>query len=285
MPHSLPDGPLVSAEWLQQHQNECLILDCSVARYMASDGSTQFAPGQDLFLQQHIRGAQFADLFKGFSATNAPLPFTAPDTAELSAALRQCGVNQHSNLILYDQLGGAYAARVWFLLFVVHRFARVRVLDGGWRAWLEQGGEQEQGPARSLPMGNIKLAAARAVLLSTADVAAAPPPLLCALRSESFQRQHIPGSVNLPWPELLDERGRIDIARVFPALQQLGLADASSLLLYCGGGINAAGVALALTAAGFPLQALRLYDDSLNGWLKDGDRPTTSGTGLGIYQH
>ncbi|WP_345827494.1 hypothetical protein AAGR22_11065 [Erwinia sp. HDF1-3R] len=46
---------------------------------------------------------------------------------------------------------------------------------------------------------------------------------------------------------------------------------------------NAAGLALAFTVAGEDPQSLRLYDDSLNGWLSDPGLPLEKGQGRGIF--
>ncbi|ORM65521.1 hypothetical protein HA45_05365 [Pantoea rodasii] len=275
---SLPSSPVVSAQWLAEHAQHVVVLDCSVARSVESSGKTAFSSGYHSFLQQHLPNAQFADLFGAFSAPQSRFPFTAPDGSQLSDALRSLGVNQHSLVVTYDQLNGAYAARVWYLLAGVFGWRNVRVLDGGYARWVGTQGTIETGPAHSVACGDIQLSAARPLLRSTEQVEQEKQrPLVCALRREPFQQAHIPGSINLPYPELLNPDGLIDTLRVAEALRNAKITPPEELLLYCGGGINAAGLALALVSAGYPIDALLLYDDSLNGWLSDKHRPVSSG--------
>lgn len=274
---SLPSSPVVSAQWLSDQAQQVVVLDCSVARSVESNGRTAFSSGYDAFCQQHLPNAQFADLFGAFSAPQGRFPFTAPDGRQLSEALRLLGVNQHSLIVTYDQLNSAYAARVWYLLAGVFGWRNVRVLDGGYARWVETQGTIETGPAHSADYGDIQLDTARPLLRTTEQVEQnTQHPLVCALRREPFLQAHIPGSINLPYPELLNPDGLIDTLRVAEALRNAGITAPQELLLYCGGGINAAGLALALVTAGYPIDALLLYDDSLNGWLSDKRRPITS---------
>lgn len=271
---TFPSAPIVSAQWLSENHQHVILLDCSVSRSTDANGRTEFSSGREMFLQQHLPGAQFADLFGAFSAPHARFLFTAPDAQRLSAALRSAGVNQHSLIVAYDQLNGAYAARIWYLLAGVYGWNNIRVLDGGYASWVQIQGAVETGPSNPNVRGDVQLKVARSLLLSTEQVEQETQrPLVCALRRESFQQAHIPGSINLPYPELLNARGLIDIQRVIAALRDAKLTSPQELLLYCGGGINAAGLALALVTAGYPINSLFLYDDSLNGWLFDNSRP------------
>lgn len=274
MTNTFPESPVVSAQWLTDHQHQVVILDCSVSRSSTADGQSLFSSGQSLFEQQHIPAAQFADLFGLYSATDAELPFTAPDAIQLSLALRQSGVNPGDLIVVYDQLSGAYAARVWYLLAAVYGWSNIRVLDGGLASWLRAGGATESGPARGVTPGHARVYQTRPLLLSTHAVSLDKQrPKICALRREQFRQAHLPGSLNIPYPELLNQDGLIDLQKTLNALTDHGLTAPQELLLYCGGGINAAGLALVLAASGYPLHSLFLYDDSLNGWLSDATRP------------
>ena len=62
-----------------------------------------------------------------------------PDTAVFEAAMRQAGVRHDRPVVVYDDWGGRAAARAWWLLRY-HGHDDVRVLDGGWPAWLDAGG-------------------------------------------------------------------------------------------------------------------------------------------------
>jgi len=295
----LPPSPLVEAAWLAQHLTDVVVLDCSVAREQTPQDGTRYVSGLALFIQQHLPSARFADLAGAFSHSAAAFPFTCPTAHQLSAALQAVGVNRHHQLVVYDQLNGAWAARVWYLLTVVFDFPAVRCLNGGLQAWRAAGGELTSGPPPAVAQGDVEVQLVNgSAMRSTQQVATlakqAPDrqqPLLCALREAQYRGEeghnpragHIPGSFSLPYLALLDAQGRIDRDRVASALQKLDLPPDSQPVVYCGGGINAAGLALALAVAGFPPAQIGLYDDSLNGWLHDPSLPIIHGSAPGHW--
>jgi len=101
---------------------------------------------------------------------------------------------------------------------------------------------------------------------------------VCALREDAFLASHIPGSVSIAYRSLLRDDGRMDTARAQEKLESAGFSIASQPIFYCGGGINAAGLALAAVSAGFT--APRIYDGSLEEWTSDPARPLGKGPGL-----
>ncbi|MEV6345214.1 rhodanese-like domain-containing protein [Actinoplanes sp. NPDC051851] len=245
-------GPLVSAAWLADHLGEVTVLDASIHRT-----ATGFAPGREAFAAGHIPSARFADLVTDFSDPDAPFPFTLPSVERLRSVALLSGVRNRKRVIVYDRNGGAWAARIWWLLRV-HGFASVSVLDGGFRAWT---GPVETGiPAPLSEVGELTLHSPSEQATADLDEVARAEPgtLVCALRAEQFAAEHIPGSVNVPYLALLRDDGTIDLDRA-----RSSAVEASSIV-YCGGGINAAGLILALVAAGLP--APRLFDGSLNAW-------------------
>lgn len=50
---------------------------------------------------------------------------------------RGLGIGDHSQVVVYDNNMGLAAARLWWVL-KLYGHANVRVLNGGWRAWLQQ---------------------------------------------------------------------------------------------------------------------------------------------------
>lgn len=288
----LPQSLLVDPDWLMEHLGRVVLLDASVARIERPGGVTEFASGADVFAAEHIPGARLADLFAGFSDTDAPLSFTRPSVAQLEASARELGVNGDSVVVVYDRLGGAYAARIW-LLFRSVGFDRVRVLNGGLQGWTASGGALESGAATPAPPGDFRAGPLREVFVGTEDVARmvdaggnALRPLVCGLRTAQFTAEgsddprlgHIPGSVNLPFPELLDAGGKLDLDLFEARLAALDLPGDSVPVLYCGGGINASGLALALAATG--REEFLVYDESMSGWTADPSRPVARGKAM-----
>ena len=83
----------------------------------------------------------------------------------------------------------------------------------------------------------------------------------------------IPGSVNVPFPELFDEQGRLrSPAELREILDSVGALDPDvTPVTYCGGGIAATTVAFALNLVG--REDVAVYDGSLNAWTADETRP------------
>ena len=267
----LPAAPLVSAAWLAEHMNEVLLLDASIAR--REDG---YFPGHDVFAAGHIPGAGFADLVAGFSDAAARLPFTCPDAAQLQRAAQAAGIGQKTDVVVYDSLSGAWAARLWWLLRAFGH-ERVRVLDGGLAAWLHAGGPMAVGPEPAPAPGDFVARPQAGFFVNADEVQASigAVPMLCATRAEEYAAGHIPGSLSLPYAALLAVDGTLDLAMAAQAWRERELPAQAGAVLYCGGGINAAGLALAFTALGH--RDLTIYDGSLNEWRADPARPLQTG--------
>lgn len=262
---------LVDAAWLRAHRDEVLVLDASITRGTGPDGRAAHLDGSPVFAEGHLPGALFADVVGAFSARDARFPLTRPSTAELAAATRELGIDADTEIVVYDSLSGAWAARIWWLLCTAGH-AHVRVLDGGRAAWVAAGGALETGPVLP-PGGGTWVPAPRED--AWVDVAGvqrivageAAGTLVCALREPDFAAGHIPGSRPSPYNDLLDAGGLLVPGRAAAASAELP----GPLVLYCGGGINAAGLALALAEQG--RDDVALYDGSLTEWRADPTRP------------
>ena len=92
-----------------------------------------------LHAENHIPGSTWVDwstqLVRRDERTNVPLIASADRVA---AAFGDAGVGDGDTVVLYDDMGGAYAGRAWWTLRA-YGFESVRILDGGWRAWLDDG--------------------------------------------------------------------------------------------------------------------------------------------------
>lgn len=282
-------SPLVETDWLAENSGNVVLLDASVTRIDRGTGVTEFAPGPEGYAKGHIPDARFADLMQAFSDPDARYSFTAPTLAQLQAAARAVGISDDSHVVIYDSLGGAYAARLWYLLRG-HGLAKVQVLNGGLQAWTAAGHPLETGAGAAVTAGNFTPLPAPDLFVGAQDVLTrvnqgADParPLLCALRPEQYRgdgstdprRGHIPTSLNLPWPALLGADGRLDPAKLPEKLAELGLSQDIAPVLYCGGGINAAGLALAFELIGN--RNVAIYDDSMSGWRADPALPVQAG--------
>jgi thiosulfate/3-mercaptopyruvate sulfurtransferase len=246
--------------------------------------------GLSAYLAAHIPGAVFVDVNRDLSS----YPGTAtgrhplPAAADLAATMRRLGVDPHSQVVVYDDNHGVFAARAWWLL----RWAGhedVAVLDGSLKAWLAIHGPIESGE-HHLPPSHFMLRRSLATWVATAELAALlndpSSRLIDARPPERFSGAndpidpvagHVPGAINHPTAANLRSDGRFkspsDLRHRFDSL--LGGAPANKVISMCGSGVTACHNLLALETAG--LHGGRLYAGSWSEWIRDGSRPVATG--------
>ncbi|WP_371597618.1 sulfurtransferase [Streptomyces sp. NBC_00564] len=292
LPGPLLPGPLVDDAWLAARLDDPRLVVLDATALLPSpghDGDYRSGSGHAQWAGRHIPGSRHADLTGELSDHEAPYHFAVPAPEALAAALQQLGVRDGSEVVAYDSAGGIWAARLWWMLRAIS--VPAAVLDGGLQAWeaagrpvvAEQGKRQEEPAPEAETLTPVPLPHAWATLPDVDAVLRGERPgtLVCALPESGFdgsaptrysRRGHIPGSLNLPGRGLLDEAGRF-LPRAELAARVGAVLDdtASPVVLYCGGGISAAGAALALTLLG--REDVTLYDGSLEEWSADPARP------------
>lgn len=246
--------------------------------------------GRSVFNAAHIPGARYLHLDDDLSSPvvagrtgRHPLP----DPAEFAALLRRAGVSQDTLVVAYDDGPGLFAARLWWLLrWLGHN--RVKVLDGGFRAWQEAGQPVTQETPRPLPAGdfvarpdNSKLIDAQEIQRrlddSTLQLLDARGPARFTGETEPMDpvAGHIPGAANLPCAANTTADG------LWLSPEQLGerfkpwLKSGTELASYCGSGVTACHNILAAVEAG--LAEPRLYAGSWSEWITDSQRPVATG--------
>lgn len=276
---TLPDT-LVSAEWLAANRRPDLhVLDATaVLPAPASDGDYRLESGAARWRDAHIPGSRHADLVGEFSAHPARHHFTRPEPHVLARALAHIGVGEGDDVVLYDTGGGIWAARLWWMLRAIG--VPAAVLDGGLEAWRAAGLPVESGDtgAPEPPATPVTPRPGPVAWTDIEDVAAisegtASGTLVCALGRDQFdgtaptrytRRGHIPASLNLPARSLVDPA--TGLLTTGSALKPL-IEAPGPIVVYCGGGISAALLALGLVRAG--RADVRVYDGSLEEWTAD----------------
>jgi thiosulfate/3-mercaptopyruvate sulfurtransferase len=241
-----------------------LVFDCRHQTGRPGAGLAAFEAG-------HIPGASHLDLDTQLSAPIRPDRIGGrhplPDPAVFGALMRQRGLHAGQRVVAYDDIGGAYAARLWWLLrWLGHD--RVAVLSGGLSAYT---GPLEVGPAAVAVPGNW-LPRPRPELVASREEAAAGGLLVDARALDRFRGEvepldpvagHIPGAICRPWTDALED-GRLVVTPDIPPGP--GIA-------YCGSGVTACALLLMLSAAG--RDNLRLYPGSWSDWLAAGGAVAT----------
>ncbi|WP_344681750.1 sulfurtransferase [Saccharopolyspora taberi] len=251
-------------------------------------------PGKQDYERGHLPGAVFVDLDTELaSPPGAGGRHPLPDPAALERTLRRCGVSRDRAVVVYDADNGSVAARAWWLL----RWAGhpdVRVLDGGYAAWVAEGrpvttdpvvpaeGDFEVRPG-SMPVVDADAAASLAREGALLD-ARAPERYRGDTEPLDARAGHIPGAVNAPFAEHVDSSGKWRPAQeLAERFAQLGVETSSPVGAYCGSGVTACSVLLALEHAGLSTaeRPAVLYAGSWSEWSADPSRPVATGQEAG----
>jgi thiosulfate/3-mercaptopyruvate sulfurtransferase len=231
----------------------------------------------EAFATGHIPGAIHFDLF-GLSLNDTdPAPLRA-FLAMIEHLFAARGVSAERPVIAYDDRSGERAARAfWFLEYFGH--PDVRVLDGGFNAWVRAGFEvttKADAPVATEWKGtrhNEKLATWKDVLervhRPTATVVdARTDGEYCGTTVRATRGGAIPSAVHIEWLRNLDDEGAFKPARELRAIyESAGVTPDREIVGYCHGGYRAANTYLALRLLGYP--RLRNY---LGSWREWGER-------------
>jgi thiosulfate/3-mercaptopyruvate sulfurtransferase len=271
-------GVLVSADELAAHP-EWRVFDCRHDLKNTGYGRQAYARG-------HIPGALFLHLDDDLSGvkTGSNGRHPLPEVAAFARRMSDCGVGDDVQVVAYDNEGGIFAARLWWMLrWLGHE--RVAVLDGGLAGWKR--GKRPLEEAAPVVAPREFVARPRDLSVSTAQVLAdlnAPSMLILDARSpERFRGEnetldpvggHIPGAVNRFYFDNLDDAGCYfkpagELRAEFDAI--LGGRPASAVVQQCGSGVTACHNLLAMELAG--LSGSRLYPGSWSEWCADPSRP------------
>jgi len=258
--------------------------------------------GRQEFERAHVPGASYVDMDTEL-ATIRPDGVGGrhpmPSVETFTAAMRSADVTLSRQVVAYDDWDSLPASRVWWMLRHLG-FLDVRVLDGGISAWTAAGQPTESGPCTP-GVGDFSPSSpgiGRLLNASDATTYAARHLLLDARPSARFRGEnetidpvagHIPGAVSAPALDNVDSSGRfLPADQLAGRFQDLGVAMATGAAdaravatgtagartvgTYCGSGVQATHLALALSVAGFTDDA-DVYIGSWSDWITDPAHP------------
>jgi len=283
---------LVSPEWLRAHLGDDDIRVVDVRGKVLPPGSSpRYVAKRADYDAAHIPGAVFVDWTVDIVDRSDPVPVQVATPAAFATKMGELGIGDDTLVVAYDDYDHIFAGRLaWALRYYGHD--AVRLLDGGFRRWVSEGGPVVSDaplppPARFSPK-------TRAELRRTADevmaalgrddvlfVDARPPDQYAGLVSAAGRGGHIPRARNVPYARLIDaQTGAFlppdELARVFGEAGIDVRRLPREVVVYCNGGISCT----------VPLHALRIlgrddvavYDGSWNEWGIDETRPITTGS-------
>lgn len=266
-------SPLISVSELKERlqDKDLIILDARAGKDAYQE-----------YLKGHIRGARFIDLDKDLADAGEDAAFGGrhplPGTEKFGETLSRLGILENSHIIIYDDKSGANAAaRTWWML-KAFGFRKVQVLDGGIQSAEKNGFEFSSGEelynktspikrdAWLLPISGIEqvedeLKNNSSTVIDVRDA--------YRYRGESepidLVAGHIPGAINIPFSENLDENGNFLSPEILREKYLKYLENKpGKLIIHCGSGVTACHTILALDYAGFEIPDL--YVGSWSEW-------------------
>jgi thiosulfate/3-mercaptopyruvate sulfurtransferase len=271
--HARPEL-LASPDWLAEGigRHELRVLDVR----WRPDGA-----GPAAFATGHIPGATYLDWRTALTDQEGPggtLLLAPPD--QIASALVEAGIGSGTTVVVYDDTASLFAARTWWALRA-YGLDSVRILDGGFSAWIATGRPISRAVQQPRP-GTFAPRAQPRLRLTASDVRAlvgSPDAVIVDARTDAEYRGHagsgrrlghIPGAVNVPGAGMTEPgSGRfLDGDALRARLRAAGLGRARRIVCYDSTGANAAKLAFALTLMGS--DDVAVYD---GGWAEWGSRP------------
>jgi thiosulfate/3-mercaptopyruvate sulfurtransferase len=279
----VPWTTLISAQELASAIDHCVVVDC---RHELLNPAT----GPQAYAQGHLPGARFMhqdhDLAGPKNGRNGRHPL--PDRAAMAERLRAAGLHRDQQLVAYDDHGGMYAVRLWWLArWLGHE--NVAVLDGGIKAWTGAGFPLDTAVPLPRP-GDFAESASLVRAVDTREIVdqlGTDRLIIVDMRAPERYRGeaepidpvagHVPGALNRPFQQNLRPDGRFKPAEVlrqeYEAL--LGGRPPSDVAFHCGSGVVACHGVIAMELAG--LTGSALYPGSWSEWCADPGRPVATG--------
>jgi thiosulfate/3-mercaptopyruvate sulfurtransferase len=229
----------------------------------------------------HIPGAIFMDLDTDLADANgfgAPGRHPLPSAEAFRRHMESFGIGSESYVVAYDDIGGAVAARLWWMLDNLRHRGGVAVLDGGIGAWVAAGMPLATDQPR-YPQRHLELDTDWTNVIARDDLAArlGEVDLLDARAAERYRGEvepidpvagHIPTAVSAPTAANLDPSGSfLAPGELRERYAQLLHGDRPAVTA-CGSGTTACHNSLAMRLAGLPDPIL--YVGSYSDWSRSG---------------
>lgn len=228
---------LVDTQWLEEHLNDQKLRIAEVDY----DASANYELG-------HIPGAVLIDWKKDI---NDPIQRNIINRAQYESLLQKIGIGNDTVIVLYGDLNNWFAAFAFWVL-KYYGYGQVTLLNGGRKKWLEEdrpltkdipnysngsfiAGEPD--PTIRVYLEYVRDTLGKKVLVDvrsnkefTGEILAPPE-----YPTEHAQRGgHIPGAVNIPWAQAVNEDGTFKSTEELRHLyESKGVKPDKEIISYC----------------------------------------------------
>ena len=265
---------IVNAKWLKENLNneKLVIVDC---RFSLMDKKY----GKRSYESSHIKGALRVDIETELSdkvSTHGgrhPLP----TIDKLKDVFEKIGISNDSIVVAYDEGDLAGPSRLWWILkYLGHK--EVYILDGGINDFKEIGGELTC-EVKKVKKGNFKINLQENMKVDMKYVKDRINNKKVALvdcrenarykgEVEPVDKKagHIPSALNYFWMDILDKNNDLLNIKSKESLKNhfKDLNNYEEVIIYCGSGITASPVSLALNEIEIPYKS---YTGSFSDWI------------------
>jgi len=264
-------SPLISADELFKSISDIILID-------ARAGANAF----EMYQNEHLKGARFVELNHDLAAIpenpanggRHPLP-TPEDFAKTLSAL---GISPSSNIVVYDDKNGSnFAARFWWMMRAIGH-EKIQVLNGGYQTAINAGFQTNSG-IETFDTTNYPFQEWQLPLADIEEVEKARKDnqnIIIDVRDKNrfdgltepldLVAGHIPGAINIPLTENLNENGLFksadELAEKYKTI--IGNRKSENTIIHCGSGVTACHTLLAMDYAGLSIP--KLYVGSWSEW-------------------
>ena len=275
-------GPSVARSDDDQYANAHLLIETEQLAAQLQQPGLRILDlrSQEKYAQGHIPGAVF------FDTTQLKDPVEklyAPGPETVARILSAHGISNETRVVAYDDQGGLWATRLWWVLDY-YGHPQAQVLNGGWNKWVKENRPVDQSvpsvtPTPYTPKRNENVVCTLDYLLANLnrpDVVIVDARTAAEYNGIDVRAQrggHVPNAVNIDWQRnLTSEEPRVwKPARELRQLyESAGVTPNKQVITYCQTGVRAAHVFFTLRLLGY--QTVRTYDGS---WAEYGNRPDT----------
>jgi thiosulfate/3-mercaptopyruvate sulfurtransferase len=259
---------LVETDWVAAHAGDANVRIVDMRQ-------TGFAEG-------HVPGAVYISPV-AIRDAKAP-PTFLPTPAAFEEMMAKLGISNATRVVAYDERGGIYAARLWWILNY-YGHTNVALMNGGWIKWTAEQRPTSTAPAS--PGAATFTARAQTHWLATAsDVVGAigkPGVTIVDARTQAEiegkdlrnikRGGFVPSSVPVYWEDLLDAQKKTfkpadELKKIY---EDRGIVPSKEVIAYCQVGMRASVDLFALHLIGY--DKLRNYYGAWEEWGNRDDLP------------